>query len=235
MEEDHLLGNPWAEQPEPMDWEVRPTYPVHKVPYSLASLWDKRQAEARARWENEPRSPPADPVGKIPKELKQKLKKAKGAKTLLQELEESVRGFVQQWEDKKVQLRSEGLADVDSSDEEDIVFVGRNGRTREKQAEKAEEQLARDQLIFHSLVDDHGAAFGSVLIVDSTWFLGGSVLTPSRRWLVHSIAAYYNLRTWSVTRGDPARREAYVGIKDKAAEAGSQTDRELPRPLWVLV
>ena len=33
----------------------------------------------------------------------------------------------------------------------------------------------------------------------------------SRRWLVHSIATYYDLRTWSVTVGDPARREAMSG------------------------
>ena len=47
-----------------------------------------------------------------------------------------------------------------------------------------------------------------------------TILTVSRRWLVHNIATYYGLRTWSVTVGDPARREAYVGIKgDKACES----------------
>jgi hypothetical protein len=52
-----------------------------------------------------------------------------------------------------------------------------------------------------------------------------------RRWLVHSIATYYGLETWSVTKGSPARREAYVGLKHKAAPAFE----ELPRPLYVLV
>lgn len=162
---DHLLGNPWAEPPEPSDWEIRPTYPVQTVPYFLAPIWDERQAEARRRAANAPKAMPDDPSGKIPKDLRQKLKKAKGAKSLLQDLEEEVRGFVQKWEAKEAQLRSEGLADVDSSEDEEIVFVGRNGQTRERQAEKkAEEKLARDKLVFDSLVDDHGAAFGFVVV-----------------------------------------------------------------------
>lgn len=56
-------------------------------------------------------------------------------------------------------------------------------------------------------------------------------LTIIRRWLVHSIATYYGLETWSVTKGSPARREAYIGLKDKAVP----TFAELPRPLYVLV
>ena len=65
-----------------------------------------------------------------------------------------------------------------------------------------------------------------------------------RRWLVHSIASYYGLKTWSVTVGDPARREAYVGINDDAKMKGfvsgpnalvSDAGGLLPRPLWGLV
>lgn len=54
------------------------------------------------------------------------------------------------------------------------------------------------------------------------------------RWLVHSIATYYGLRTWSVTVGDPARREAYVGLGDKSHFI-SETNIELPRTLWGMV
>ena len=56
---------------------------------------------------------------------------------------------------------------------------------------------------------------------------------PCRRWLVHSLADYYGLRAWSVTQGDPARREAYVGIRSVAA--GKPVTAGLPRPLWGIV
>lgn len=55
------------------------------------------------------------------------------------------------------------------------------------------------------------------------------------RWLVHSIATYYGLCTWSVTVGDPARREAYVGLGERRAAWASEAKIELPRPLWVMV
>jgi hypothetical protein len=57
-----------------------------------------------------------------------------------------------------------------------------------------------------------------------------------RRWLVHSIAAYYGLSSRSITVGDPARREAYVGIKEmKTGRRLSAVQGELPRPLWGMI
>lgn len=57
-----------------------------------------------------------------------------------------------------------------------------------------------------------------------------------RRWLVHSIATYYGLSSRSITVGDPARREAYVGIKEmKAGRRLSVIQAELPRPLWGMI
>jgi hypothetical protein len=47
-----------------------------------------------------------------------------------------------------------------------------------------------------------------------------------RRWLVHSIAAYYGLQSWSVTEGNPAVRYAYV--------AKTQEVR-VPRPLYLML
>jgi hypothetical protein len=64
------------------------------------------------------------------------------------------------------------------------------------------------------------------------------------RWLVHSLASYYGLRTWSVTAGNPPRREAYVGIDPVALERRHRSQlghpinpglNVLPRPLWVSV
>lgn len=67
------------------------------------------------------------------------------------------------------------------------------------------------------------------------------------RWLVHSIASYYGLHTWSVTVGEPARREAYVGFRAPAPdkrglfsmtcdqESMIQPGEELPSPLWAQI
>ena len=110
--------------------------------------------------------------GRIPAELKQKLKRSKGAKCLLQDLEEEIRKFVVDWERKQrvlnggkggsnVEGEIEGL-EMDSEDEE-IVFVGRNGMMSDEQRKTVEEELEREKLVFDSLLDDHGASFGCVL------------------------------------------------------------------------
>ncbi|KAI9719325.1 MAG: hypothetical protein M1828_006226 [Chrysothrix sp. TS-e1954] len=220
-ENDRLIGNPWVEPPEPHDWEVRPTHPARKVPYMMASLWDERRAQAKMKAANEARKAAqlkSNPVAGVPRDLRQKLKRSKGAKGLLQDLEEQVREFVKMWEEKERQLQDEGLADAASSDEEEIVFVGRNGQMRDDHlVQRSQKELERDKLIFDSLVDDHGASFG--------------------RWLVHNIAAYYDLRTWSRTIGDPARREAFVGISESTFRMDHNVEERflLPRPLWAMV
>lgn len=163
---DHLLHVPNAQPPLPSDWEVRPTYPVHSVPYYLAPLWDagvRHRAEeiaaAKKRDANE-RSGINEQQGRIPQELRQKLKKSKGAKTLLQDLEEEIRTFVREWESKQKRL-DESDNDVDSEDEE-IVFVGRTGTMSDLQRKTIEEELEREKLVFDSLADDSGASFGLV-------------------------------------------------------------------------
>ncbi|KAH8803196.1 R3H-associated N-terminal domain-containing protein [Xylogone sp. PMI_703] len=217
-ENDHLLHVPNAQPPLPSDWEVHPTYPVHAVPYHLAPLWDggvrhraeevaaskKRAAAKRAGVQD-------DQKGRVPQELKMRIKKSKGAKTLLQELEEEIREFVKEWETKQKQKED---VEVDSEDDE-IVFVGRNGTMSDEQRETVEKELQKEKLIFDSLADDHGASFG--------------------RWLVHSIAAYYGLSSRSVTTGNPARREVYVSIKEmKSGRRLTNSFGELPRPLGAM-
>ena len=187
----------------------------------------------------------ATAAGRVAKELREKLKRAKAAKGLLQDLEEEVRKFVAGWERKQQRLAEEGLHDADS-DEEEIVFVGRNGQMHdmppsptakrrgawaEVEEEEDDDDVKREKLVFDSLADEHGASFGYVEFCPLLEF---DLLTCSRRWLVHSIASYYGLRTWSVTVGDPARREAYVGIKQ--LKTGKQpVTNTLPRPLWGMV
>jgi len=102
-----------------------------------------------------------DPFAKIPKDLRAKLKRAKGAKGLLQDLEEQVRGFVHDWDAAQKQLEQDGLADADTSEDEEIVFVGRNGQTKEAQSPDSPTLKAhKERMVFDSFLDDHGAAFG---------------------------------------------------------------------------
>nr|OQO16421.1 hypothetical protein B0A51_14894 [Rachicladosporium sp. CCFEE 5018] len=221
-ENDRLLSNPYAQPPLPSDWEVHPTYPRHSVPYFLAPLWDAEYARTSAarKVAEAKKAAPATPEDaaalKVTQDLRAKLKRARGAKGLLQDLETEVRGFVAQWEAKQKQLEDEGVIESDSEDEE-IVFVGRNGTMSDEQKREREEAgLEKDMMVFRSLVDDHGASFG--------------------RYLVHAIASYYGLKTWSVTTGDPAERAAYVGLRtDPMTKRPSLSQTEMPRPLWLTV
>ena len=169
-ENDRLLNNPHAEPPLPSDWQVQPTHTVQSVPYFLAPLWDaeysrkSQERQRRAAVAKAPASKEEAAAAQVAAELRAKLKKSRGAKNLLQGLEEEVRGFVSQWEEKSRELESEGLVDPDSSDDE-IVFVGRNGAmSDDKRKEKEAKNLRKDKMIFQSLVDENGAAFGRYLV-----------------------------------------------------------------------
>ena len=114
--------------------------------------------------------------GKVPKELRDKLKKAKAAKGLLQALEEQVRKFVKDWEEKTMAAERELPPEGDSEDEE-IVFVGRNGQMHDippsprLSKHSDDNNIKSDQLVFDSLADDRGANFGyfSAPIIPDLW------------------------------------------------------------------
>jgi hypothetical protein len=218
-----FLHVPNAQPPLPSDWEVHPTYPVHSVPYYLAPLWDagiKHRAEEK-RTSNQTRAGiSSDGKGRVPNELRQKLKKSKGAKSLLMELEEEIRRFVSEFERKERERERETgeEKEVDSEDEE-IVFVGRapNGvgvTMSDEDRGVVEEELQRERKVWNSLEGDKGGSFG--------------------RWLVHSIASYYGLSSRSVTVGE--RRESYVGVRMRSGGGkGVGVEGELPRPLWGMI
>ncbi|KAF2705691.1 hypothetical protein K504DRAFT_460399 [Pleomassaria siparia CBS 279.74] len=225
-ENDRLLSNPHAEPPQPKDWEIRPTYPVRHVPYYLAPLWDaglrqnaaeRKTAAAKAKTKAVPKIVAAKPTipGVVPKELRDKLKRSRGAKGLLIDLESEVRKFVENWEEKE--RRAEAInvpADPDSSDDE-IVFVGRNGQMNDLPSPTREE-IKREMKLFETLAGDQSGSFG--------------------RWLVHHIGTYYGLDTWSVTVGE--MREAYVGLKEVERREGARRKSvysPIPRPLWGMV
>jgi hypothetical protein len=206
------------------------------VPYFLAPLWDAEYArksqerQLRAAAAKAPVSKEEAAAAKVTQDLRAKLKRAKGAKGLLQDLEDEVRMFVRQWEEKERQLEGEGLIEPDSEDEE-IVFVGRNGAMSDER--RKEKDLAKDKLIFQGLLDDHGAAFGRYLVHSIATYVSG-YSAPARVSSRSNFPSQYGLKTWSVTKGD--ERLAYVGLKiDPKTRRPSLSNRELPQPLYAVV
>lgn len=258
-ENDRLLNNPHAEPPLPQDWEVRPTYPVRRIPYYLAPLWDaaefQRAVESKLKGRRGTRSakrraqsgvgvsPFEEAASSIPKEIRSRLKHARSAKGMLQDLEESVRVFLSQWNEKekrlremdlhdaplpkqhgelshrpKVAVRSDSAIHSDSDDEdEEIVFVGRAGTTMSDSPPVSEhKQLAACETLLSELLVHEGFED------DKAAGFG--------RWLTHCIGSYYGLRTWSVTTnttvdgdavmvgtdaGERKMRQAYVGVDER--------------------
>ena len=194
---DRLLNNPWAQPPLPSDWEVCPSYPRVNVPYYLAPLWDQDMA-AHAEAQKKTKATGhknAQAINekhiKVPKDLRERLKKAKAAKGLLRDLEEQVRLFVASWEEK---TRTGGKKDEEEkrkrhrrreseldSEEDEIVFVGRNGQmqdmppspkfedSEDDEDSSKEDEVGKDRLVFGSLANDHGASFGYVLPLERTY------------------------------------------------------------------
>lgn len=177
---------------------------MRRVPYYLAPLWEG-VAESR-RGKNVVKE---EERGRVPSELRERIRRGKVEGKMLRRLEGEVRRFVIEWEDAvRQRVEEERDEEVESSDEE-VVFVGRDlsARTmREREEERrARVERERERCVFEAQVGDRGGALG--------------------RYLVHALAGYYGLKSWSVTVG--GGRRALVGIR----EAGG----EMPRPLYALV
>jgi hypothetical protein len=211
----------------PSDWEVHRASPVWDVPYILAPLYDtmhikRKEAERRSRRDTH-KGDTAE-RGRVPEELKTRLKKAKGARGLLLQLESEVRGFVEEWETAPAaplpQPVQAVLESEDSSSDEEIVFIGRDLSSRtmklrqEFEAQRQEQkqrhqqaQRAHEKCVHEAHMYDSGAAFA--------------------RYLVHALAGYYGLASHSVTVEE--KRKAFVAIRPSVKGGG------LPRPLYACV
>lgn len=105
---------------------------------------------------------------RVPRELRQTLKRAKGARGLLQELELEIRKFVDEWQKRSNegsgrQEKADAHVGIDSEDEE-IVFVGRNGSMSDRPPSTQkimDDPPKRDhhKLILDSPAHDRGGAF----------------------------------------------------------------------------
>ncbi|KAI1209026.1 uncharacterized protein F4807DRAFT_461145 [Annulohypoxylon truncatum] len=217
---DRLIHVPNAQPPEPYDWEPRPLYPVNHIPYQIAIAWDKRvraeveekRAAAARRKQMQTRTLGDEHVtGRVPRELFQRAKKTPAMKTWVRSLEEPVRQYLveQQLVNEPTSSNSE-----DDTEDEEIVFVGRDGSMREgwKKAKRENQDKTEEEgMIFDALGNDADRAF--------------------RRWITHSISDYYGLNSRSVFIGNPKRKVVYVQMKTGHAPP---VRADLPRPLWEL-
>jgi hypothetical protein len=167
---------PHIEPPLPTDWDVTPTHRVQHIPYQLAAYWDtkggvrERVEERKAKFTSTHTS-----TAKVPESLRIKAKRTPAVKAWLRELEQPVRQF----------LVERGAAEEDSdsldSEDEEIVFVGRNGRMDEprpspspawKRArrEKKSEGKVEEGMVIDELGDDESAPFKYVTTPFCSWF-----------------------------------------------------------------
>ncbi|UZP41040.1 hypothetical protein NXS19_008856 [Fusarium pseudograminearum] len=104
------------------------------------------------------------------------------------------------------------------SDDEEIVFVGRNGAMRELREKKATWKHAHREVSQETV--DSGMLFDS---------FGNDESAAFKRWLTHTISDYYGIQSRSVNLTNPSRRVVYVGLK---TSQGVLPPRTLPRPMW---
>ncbi|RYP91090.1 hypothetical protein DL770_002794 [Monosporascus sp. CRB-9-2] len=216
-ENDRLLHVPNAQPPEPKDYEPRPTHPVVHVPYQVAAAWDirvraeveaKRAAAARRKQMQTRTMGDAHVAGRVPRELFQRAKKTPAVKTWVRSLEEPVRRYL-------VELEVADEVSSEDTEDEEIVFVGRKGTTRDGWKKARREGKNEEGLVLDDLGDDdESGAF--------------------KRWITHSISDYYGLQSYSVLVGNPRRKVVYVGVKTMKTGHAPAVRSDLPRPLWEL-
>ncbi|KAF4993074.1 hypothetical protein FDECE_13520 [Fusarium decemcellulare] len=234
-ENDRLMHVPNAQPPLPSDYEVHPTHPIHRVPYQLAQFWDRgvrqrveektiRLQTARKKQQLKTGSATGLGAGEVPRDLREATKRSPVVRMWVRALEEPVRQFLCS---QQAMSEAEAVAadeDADSaaeqmdSDDEEIVFVGRNGAMRELREKKARWKHAHREVSQETV--DSGMVFDSFGTDESAAF---------KRWLTHSISDYYGLASRSVTLANPSRRVVYVGLK---TTHGALPLRVIPRPMW---
>ena len=177
------MHDPNVQPPLPTDWEVHATHPVHRVPYQIAQFWDRgvRQSledktlklqAARKKQQLKTGRATGLGVGEVPRDLRESAKRSPVVKTWVRALEEPVRQYL--CTHVKVEEPAPPEEDVDSaaeqmsSEDDEIVFVGRNGAMREFRKKKTRWKMARREvsqetvesgMVMDSFGDDETAAF----------------------------------------------------------------------------
>ncbi|RGP80867.1 hypothetical protein FLONG3_1015 [Fusarium longipes] len=234
-ENDRLMHVPNVQPPLPSDYEVHPTHTIHRVPYQLAQFWDRgvrqRVEDKTARLQAERKkqqlksgSATGLGAGEVPRDLREATKRSPVVRSWVRSLEEPVRQYLAS--QREVIMPSAETAEEDSdsaaeqmdSDDEEIVFVGRNGAMRELREKKATWKHAHREVSQETV--DSGMLFDS---------FGNDESAAFKRWLAHTISDYYGIQSRSVNLTNPTRRVVYVGLK---TSQGALPLRTLPRPMW---
>ncbi|RKF80034.1 hypothetical protein GcM3_049009 [Golovinomyces cichoracearum] len=245
----NFLNVPNSQQPLPSDWEVHPTYPVHNnIPYYLAFLWERkfqRQLEdEEEESQSKRKSTISCPHSKASRDLKFALKKAKGAKPILKDIEHEIRTFIIKAAENDLVMNSTSSsqsAEVIESEDEDIIFIDRDKDGRgtitmsDETYEEACVQRRRkiESLVFESKSCQRGDQ-------DTGRFF---------RWLIHEAAEYYGLESQSEDtdenggrEGERSARKIIVSFRNgspikyhKDVTTASDESLKMPRPLWCLI
>lgn len=150
----------------PSDWEPRPVYPIHHIPYHVAQYWDhglREQVEDKTTMARQ-RKTSGQGKGRVPRELRETIKKTPGVKGWVRTLEGPVRQFLID------QGEAQDSKDESDFSDEEIVFVGRKAAPREgwTKAHREEQDHAIDRgIIYDSLEDGESGAFKYVLCLYS--------------------------------------------------------------------
>jgi hypothetical protein len=164
----------------------RPTHPVHHVPYKVAAAWElrvraeveRRSAASASRKQALTRTLGDDKVaGRVPRELCQRAKKTPAVRVWVRSLEEPVRRYLVEQQrgvvkDADAELTSDDDYDesgtgssnesLDSEDEE-IVFVGRNGSMRDGKSKSKSRPKTKNK------VKGQAQAHGNIENVGGQW------------------------------------------------------------------
>ncbi|KID92033.1 uv-damaged DNA-binding protein [Metarhizium guizhouense ARSEF 977] len=238
-ENDRLVGVPNVQPPAAADWEVRPTHPVQRVPYQLAHFWDRgvrqrveekttKLQAVRKKQQLKTGSATGLGVGEVPRDLREIAKRTPAIRSWVHTIEDPVRRFLFEEQDRRLESarRQRGSDEISNeseldSDDEEIVFVGRDSAMRELR-EKKEARHRRAQRTVPQEKVDSGLVFDSFGEGESAAF---------KRWLAHAISDYYGLASTSMTPTNTSCRVVCIGLKHIHQLDGSWP-KKLPRPLW---
>lgn len=160
-----LADVPFVEPPLPSDWAAC-SYRAQYVPYHVAQHWDaglRKQVEDKAVQKKHKAGVGVGAgKGRVPRDLRDTVKKTPGVKGWVRTLEGPVRQFLID--------QGEGQEAVDESDfsDEEIVFVGRKAAPFDglKKAHREVDGRAVDRgMIYDSLEDGESGSFKYVLLI----------------------------------------------------------------------
>lgn len=155
---------PNVEPPQASDWLPRPVYPIQHIPYHVAQYWDRglrQQVEEKQSTAARKQKGALNTQGKVPRDLRETVKKTPGVKGWVRMLEEPVRQFLV--ERGGATDGSQGPQDESDFSDDEVVFVGRKRAAQDPGWKKAHREVREQQIdrgmIFDSLEDDESGAF----------------------------------------------------------------------------